>query len=271
MHTYSELTRSTLSLPTKSAMLAAVAVLALTAGGASAGNQHPAATFFGAKMVPLAEPCAHIGGCQYDQNSGGDGGAIDSQNFTSGSYASYNDAGADDFVVGPSGMVVSGIDVSGQYFNGTGPATSANVTFYTDVVVGGVHQPGAIVGSTYTNQATNEYVNGAGNFQIDLQVCKTNAKGKTRCKPKPIKLKGNRKLKTVTYWVSVVANCNFTGGCGEWGWDTRNPVTFNPAVWEGGSGWGGSCGPWTLLDDPSCLNWTDPNNGTQDDFMFDLF
>jgi hypothetical protein len=254
-------------VPTRWTLMAAAAALALTASGASAGGQQPAASFSGVISYPLAQPCAHVGGCIWDQNSAGGGGAggVDSQNFTSTIYAAYDDAGADDFSV-TSTTLVHGIDVSGVYFNGSGPATSANVTFYNDTVIGGVHQPGAVVAS-YPNQATNESVNGLGNFQIDLQVCKTNAKGKTKCKDKPVRFKGGRKKTPVTYWVSVVANCSFVGGCGEWGWDTRTVFgTTNPAVWENPPGPGFP---------PGCLTWSNLNNACigfpADDFMFDLF
>ena len=86
---------------------------------------------------------------------------------------------------------VQQVTVSGQYFNGPGPAASVNVTFYFDQL----GFPGAAVpGGTYTNVAMSDT---AGNFIITLP--------------------SSLVLVTGTYWVSVQANMDFTP-FGEWGW-----------------------------------------------------
>ena len=46
-------------------------------------------------------------------------------------------------------------------------------------------------------------------------------------------LKGGKSGKR--YWVSVVANCNFTS-CGQWGWTTNTIVHGKGAVFEQGGG-----------------------------------
>src|SRR5262245_54371990 len=58
--------------------------------------------------------------------------AILSQNFEA-TFAAYSSQSADDFKV-PKGKVCAakGLSVTGQYFNGSGPADSVDVTFYKD-------------------------------------------------------------------------------------------------------------------------------------------
>ena len=65
----------------------------------------------------------------YDQNSNDTGSAINSQNYTSSTFSAYDDQGADDFTI-PKGehWTITEVDVTGQYFNGTGRATSEDVT-----------------------------------------------------------------------------------------------------------------------------------------------
>src|SRR6202045_3440839 len=69
----------------------------------------------------------------YNQNSNFGYGVV-SQNFTSGSFGTaYNAAAADDFIV-PTGTAwtISEVDVTGSYFEGSGPAASEVVTFYAN-------------------------------------------------------------------------------------------------------------------------------------------
>jgi hypothetical protein len=145
----------------------------------------------------------------HDQNRDGAGEAILSD--------SSDDAqAADDFVV-PKGRtwMIKEVDVTGVYFNGVGPADSENVIFYQDA--DGL--PGAQVGPS------NDGIVGldsAGSFSI--------------------KLANTVKLKKGHYWVSVVANCSFSG-CGEWGWELSTDTSGNPAAYRDS----GSCATWCSL------------------------
>ena len=191
----------------KAVVLSATAVVAVLSGGAPVAAKPPA-----------HKPYTVL----YNQNSNF-GEAIISQNFTSGSYTSYNAAAADDFVV-PSGKTwhIAEVDVTGVYYNGSGPAKSAVVTFYTN---DGKNKPGRVHRGPFTIDC------GAGpNFQCAL--------------PKPVKLPSG------TWWVSVVANCSFTGGCGEWGWTENTIVHGYGAVWEQ------SGGHWTRIKPKTDLAFT---------------
>lgn len=187
------------------------------------GDVEPGSTPKGAKLL-------------YNQNSNGNGYGINSQNFTSGVFTSGDDAGADDFVI-PDGKTwrITEVDVTGIYYNGSGPARSENVIFYKN----NNGLPGrAIKKGTFTGLIGND---DDGSLAIDLP-----GHGLT--------------LKPGTYWVSVVANCSFEAGCGEWGWGETNVVHGNQAVWED-PGSTGTCQTWGTLE--TCF-------GQSGDFMFDL-
>jgi hypothetical protein len=233
----------------KTALLAATAVLALTAGGASAGAPHPTALATGVKSHPIHLPPT---GVLYSQNSNGSGSAVVSQNFTSGFFSTYDAALADDFVV-PAGHTwsVSEVDVTGEYFNGPGPATSEVVTFYKNKTKKGVSHPGKVV-DAYTLTCTDS----DGSF-----ACVLPTKGK---KGKPA-----TKLKAGTYWLSVVANLaylnqNETIVNGEWGWEsTTNAIQGSESQWQNpGGGFGVGCTSWT--DTSTCIG------SVAADLMFDL-
>jgi len=221
----------------KTVLLAAAAAFALTAGGASAA-QRPAIGAHGNTPVGVFH-VAKGAKMLYNQNSGTNGEGVVSQNFTSGSFSpTYNAAGADDFVVPKKATwTVTEVDVSGLYFNGYGPATSENVTFYAN----SNNLPGkAVKGGTFTNLKGKD---SSGSFTISLG-------------------KKGVKLKSGTYWVSVVANCSFEGGCGEWGWDETTAIHGNNAVWQNpDGGFGVGCTTWTEVG--TCIGY----NG---DFAFDL-
>ena len=104
---------------------AAASVLALCAGDASAARLPRALVSGKLYSFQVQEGREFL----YNQNSNGEG--IDSQNFTSSTFISYDDQGADDFVI-PKHRVwtITEVDVSGVYFNGSRPATSENVIFY---------------------------------------------------------------------------------------------------------------------------------------------
>ncbi|MFL6691008.1 MAG: hypothetical protein ACJ8IR_12620 [Alphaproteobacteria bacterium] len=139
----------------------------------------------------------------YDQNKDDAGQAVLSQSLD-GSQA------ADDFDV-PKGHLwtIKEVDVTGIYFNGSGPADSENVFFYKDN--GGF--PGDLLVACPNQSGTGS---GFGSFAIVLsKTCKA-------------KLKGGK-----TYWVSVQANIDFNGGAGEWGWELTLDTHGNRAVWFG--------------------------------------
>jgi len=171
----------------KTALLAGTAMFALTTGCALAGPL----PVFAAKAATSRPPQAG-GNILYSQNNNY-GYSIISQNFTSGSMAAYNAVAADDFVV-PRGKTwkVTGVDAAGEYFFGTGPASSEIITFYKNAD----SHPGTVVGRPQTVNCTDT----AGSF-----ACTINR----------VKLTGGRK--GTRYWLSVVANCNYST-CGEWGW-----------------------------------------------------
>ena len=208
-------------------------MFALAVGGAvSAADAHPvlSSTGFAVKHV---QPFHSKGKTLYTQNSNDSGVGLVSDNFTSGSFPSYSDSGADDFIV-PSGKTfkIKFVDVTGVYFNGPGPATAENVTFYTDN--NGV--PGSVV-KAYTGLSC------------------TDSGGSFSCKIKKTKLKAGH------YWVSVTANMNFAGGAGEWGWEGNSVINNDPAQWENPGGGFGVCPTWG--SNQACLGYN------QDD-MFDL-
>src|SRR5207247_692403 len=134
----------------------------------------------------------------------------------------FNDQTADDFAV-PAGQTwqVTEVDAQGVYFNGNGPAASFNVFFYTSVVSGTYHVPGAPV---YTATAQT-YVNTAGVFAVTLSS--------------PPSLPG-----PATYFVSAQARQDFTPN-GQWGWTDRTVQANDAAAWRNpGGGFGTPCTNW---------------------------
>lgn len=162
-------------------------------------------------MPPVHRPATVL----WNQNSNF-GGNVNSQNFTSGTGA-YSDAAADDFVV-PAGQIwhVSYVDVTGLYFDGSGPASSVGVAFYADRK----GRPGRLLRGPYTLQC---FDNG-GSFECPL--------------PKPARLRAG------TWWMSLVATVAFGGG--EWNWIENTTVHGHEAVWEDPGG-GGTCTTWKPL------------------------
>lgn len=218
----------------KTLLLASSALFALTVCGAASAAGLSASSHV--KATGVIHP--HAGAKMlYNQNSNSTGVGLVSDNFTSGSFSTYDDNGADDFVV-PTGKKwkVGEVDVTGVYFNGSGPSAGENITFYKDA--SGV--PGKTVKhGTFTGVACTD---SAGSFSCKL--------------PKKVKLKAGH------YWVSVQADMNFVGGKGEWGWEGNSVINNDPAQWENpGGGFGTSCSSWG--SNSTCLGYN------QDD-MFDL-
>lgn len=158
----------------------------------------------------------------YDQHGTDSGIGIVSQNFES-TFAAYDAAAADDFSVAGGGKA-SEVDANGVYFNGYGPASSEDVTFYKNKK----GKPGKVVKASLGVAGTDD---GFGSFTIP--VTKT-------------KLKAGK-----TYWVSVVANCSFTGGCGEWGWENQTTIVGTAAQWQNPGGGFGVCPTWD--DENVCI------------------
>lgn len=212
-------------------LLAASAVIALTTASATAAP--PTVVFHGPKANPAVR---HSPGQKmlYNQNSNPSYADINSQNYTSGDTAD-NDQAADDFVV-PSGKTwkVTEVDVTGCCAYTT--SITESVYFYKD----NNGAPGKLVKhGSFTD------LSGTGNPSFAISLGK------------------GVKLKAGHYWVSVVANCSGTGGCG-WGWGVTSTINNDPAVYENpGNGHANGCTSWTTFE--SCFG-----NSYTGDLMFDL-
>lgn len=218
----------------KTVLLATSAIFALSVGTAMAAapaTSSKGSNHFAHNGLHHKQP----GKVLWDQTSDDSGVGIVSQNFES-SFDIYDAQGADDFVV-PEGSSwkVTGVNTVGLYFNGSGPARDEHVTIYKDK-----HgKPGKVV-------ADYDGVAGDDNFgSYTMSIPKT-------------------KLKSGTYWVSVVANMDFGQG-GESAWETSLTQTGNPAQWQNpGDGFGSGCTTWG--DMQSCIG----DLGEGPDFMFQI-
>ena len=167
----------------------------------------------------------------YDQTDNASGAGTSSQNFETAIDA-FDDQAADDFVV-PAAQTwnIQQINVLGAYFNGAGPAASANVIFYTDSAT----LPGTAV-ATYTSAAVVD--DGLGNFNIALSPAAVLTAG--------------------TYWVSVQANMDFGVG-GQWAWNDRTVQSNSGAAWQNpGDGFGSGCTTWGRKS--TCVPGAAPDN-----------
>jgi hypothetical protein len=168
---------------------------------ASAGRSPSAAGrghVFGGNLQPNG-----LGTVLYAQQSNDSGVGIVSQDFGDPGFDVYDAQGADDFTV-PAGQTwtVKIVGVTGVYFNGFGPATTMNVTFYQD----GGGTPGSVI------------------------TTETNTPGSPKGPAGVMKLSSWVTLTSGTYWVSFQPGMNFTPG-GEYGWETTNDLNGSPAVW----------------------------------------
>jgi hypothetical protein len=252
---------------TRNMLLAASAIVALTAGSAFGAGQHPGAVMSGPKINGVVKPLhspGPLGGpgaLLYSQNNGGTGSYISSQNFTSGTFATFNDAAADDFVM-PSGAITGGVtevDVTGLYSTG-GPATSEVVSFYTNKAASKkvpYSHPGKL---KYTFTVKCVSAPAAGDFECGLPYTTKTKKGKTTYKAAAKLAAGD------TYWVSVVTNQNFAN-TGQWYWGMRSPIVNDQGVWENpGLGW-------NVYYGYDCPTW-EPDNcypANASDLMFALY
>ena len=166
--------------------------------------------------------------------------AILSQNFTDagGTYDAYDSQAADDFKVkAGKKCVANGLSVTGQFFNGTGPAESLTVTYYADKS----HHPGKVVKSFAGLDAST-----GPSFNV--------SHGKATLKATADKAK--------SFWVSPVVDMAFGGGTtGEWGWEVQSEITGNEANWQNPGGGFGICPTWDTIT--TCI-------GVTGDFMFSV-
>ena len=216
-------------------LTAAVAVLLAAAAGASAVGAAAAGPAPGSAHLGVAQPVQTQGqttGVLYSQNDNDTGTGVVSQNFEP-DFDVYDSQLADDFVVPNTGgpWQITGVTVTGVYFNGSGPAASENVTFYRDA--NGI--PGVV-----KNTQTVVGADTGGSFTIPLDKFA---------------------LPAGHYWVSVQANMDFASG-GEWGWETRGVQSGSAAQWQNpGDGFGSGCTSWASV--VSCV-------GFGPDLMFSL-
>lgn len=202
----------------KTALLAAAAVLAITAGHAlAAGKPVPSmkGTQFNATRLTVPGNLKTL----YNQNYNYDNAAVGSQMFES-SYAQYDDQAADDFVV-PTGKVweVKEVDVTGHYDGLSGPAASENVYFYEN--------NGTLPGKQISQALGVKGADNGGSFAIRLPAAV--------------------KLTAAHYWVSVQAVCDFRT-CGQWFWQAEQLPKKNPPVWQNPSGgYGLNCPTWNTV------------------------
>jgi hypothetical protein len=220
----------------KTVLLASAAVLALSVGSASAKPAHPAVASPAGHYVKQSLN-KHPGSVTlYDQTGNDSGVGIVSDNFDSGSFDSYDNQGADDFVV-PTGhkWTVKEVDAPGVYFNGFGPADAVNVFFFKD--------RHGLPGKLVAEIDNAKFADSSGSFTVSLGTSAP-------------------KLKNGHYFVSVQANMNFVGGQGEWGWETTTVQTGDPAAFMSAGGFG--CTTWGVMT--SCIG----SYGEGPDFMFAL-
>lgn len=158
-----------------------------------------------AAMAALTAPASAQLVTLHNQNNHNSGTGTNSQSYDP-MYSYLDDQVADDFSV-PGGIIwtIKKVVVTGQYFNGVGPATSENVYFYNDA--GGL--PGTLIAACMNRNGVSI---GAGSFRIPLGSCGPTLTGAQR------------------YWISVQANMPASGG--EWMWTNRTTVSGDPAVWE---------------------------------------
>ena len=187
-------------------LVTSFAVAEMTTQGTIGGSQQPA---------PWADQTT-----LYDQTDNWGGNLGTAQDFEA-AYDVYDSEGADDFVVTwADGWNVEQVGIIAGYWNGTGPASSIDVVFYSDASgMPGSAMPGcSLMNSPYTDD-------GAGNFLIDFSG--------TPCF-----------LPTGTYWVGIQGNLDFASG-GQFGYGYRSVQNGAGAMWRNpGDGFGSGCTSW---------------------------
>jgi hypothetical protein len=173
-------------------------------------------------------------GILYDQTDNAGTTATSSQNFES-NLDNFDVRTADDFTV-PAGQQwnIDQVNAQGQYFNGAGPALTANVYFFTNA---GMLPATGIPICSYQNVPITSGA-ATGNFNIALPEDCVLVPG--------------------TYWVSVQANMDFNPS-GQWGWTDRTVQSgFGAAFENPGGGFACSGGnSWVLKT--TCAPTTSPD------------
>jgi len=206
----------------KTMLLAATAVLALTwTGAADAGRPAPSVTGSKAKHFAHA-PVNRALQVLWDQNGTDSGIGIVSQNFES-SFDAYDAEAADDFTVpANTRWTIKEVDVTGVYFNGSGPASSVTVRFYGHV----------------KGKPEKRNIPGPLRYELTNVVPQQDNFGSF-----VVTLPSNVSFRSGSHWVSVQANLDFLAG-GEWGWENQVEVVGWPAVWRNAGGGFGVCSDW---------------------------
>ncbi len=170
----------------------------------------PQRSVAGKSGVKIAAPAVVL----YDQLDNAGTNSTSSQNFETANDA-FDNEGADDFVVPAGGWSIDNVTVLGAYFNGTGPAPTVHVNFYSN---SGTLPGAAVAGCDYPAIVPADT---AGSFSLVLAPACALPPG--------------------TYWVSVVANLDFSAG-GQWGWTERTVQSNSPSAWRNpGGGFGTPC------------------------------
>jgi hypothetical protein len=190
----------------------AAAVLALTLPLAALAA--PSAMHSGqAQAAPAASPDATC----YSQSGTDTGNAILSQDFTDAGYDIYDSMSADDFKL-KKACVANGLSVTGQFFNGVGPADSLNVTYYKNKN----SHPGKVVKSFSGLDASS-----GPNFNVKH---------------------GKVKLAKGNYWVSPQVVMAYGGGTtGEWGWEVIAEIKGSEGNFRNPGLGFGSCADWDTI------------------------
>ena len=154
----------------------------------------------------------------YDQMANFGPNTITSQNFEA-VYDAYDNQAADDFIIpaGDDKWTIESVEVLGVYYNGSGPANSVNVWFYSDN--GGF--PDTIAASRLGVVPSGGL--STGSFVITFAS--------------PITLQAN------TYWLSVQCNMDSAIG-GQWGWTEQQQSNLESTWQNPGGGWVTSCTSW---------------------------
>jgi len=208
------------------AVVAVTVAVAVAVGTAGAKTGKPTASGAAATGTAHVMTSPDALGTLFDNNNNDNGIGISSQNFEA-SFDAYDDAAADDFIVPQNTKWhIKQVIVTGVYYNGSGPAVSENVTFYTNK-----SKLPNTVKKTYTGLVGTD--NGTGSFVIKLPTATT--------------LNGGANAAGKHYWVSVQVNMDFGVG-GQWGWETSNNTVGYENAWENpGDGFGTGCTTWTKM------------------------
>ena len=152
----------------------------------------------------------------YDQTDNVGTNGFPSQNFEA-SFDAYDNQGADDFVVpAAETWTIETVDILGSYSVGGGPVPNVDVFIYDDAA--------GLPGTQVYSALGVVPVDVAGDLTITLPVAAVLGPGH--------------------YWLSVVANMNFTP-LGQYFWSTRTVQSNDPYAWRNPlGGFGVGCTTW---------------------------